>query len=221
MNAEIEGRLEYVEPAKCWVLKHDTGTTPHVKSFGRLDWDAPYRALKCWDRLKHGDLCVDVGAYIGDSCVPMVERGASVIAVECQEDAYECLKRNLPCVEAFLRACGASDELTGVHGGVGGNTGARPLVQGDSMRTVRLDDLVGDRAVKLLKIDVEGYERHVLDGAKAIMAQRPIVVVERNEEAMRLFGTTWQDIVDRLPGYRIEEWQHTEAWLWDYVAWPE
>jgi FkbM family methyltransferase len=215
----MDERIEYVDGAKCWVLTNDTGITPYVKKLETLGWDYKYNNLECWEHVKPGDLCVDVGAYIGDSCVIMLARGAEVVAIEGQADAAECLRRNFPNIEVHEVACG-NGELVGLHGGAGGNMGARGIVPGDSLTTVRLDDIVGDRQVKVLKVDVEGYEAFVLRGAPKILAQRPIVVIERNDSALELYGSTWDEITALLPGYRFEVWQHTELRLWDYVAWP-
>ena len=216
----MEDRLEYVESANCWVLRNDSGITPYVKKINNIGWDLKYNNLACWKHVKPGDLCVDVGAYIGDSCAIMVALGAQVVAIEGQQDAAECLHRTFPGVELHRVACG-NGEAVGLHGGTGGNMGARGVVSGDELRTVRLDDIVGDRQVKLLKVDVEGYEVFVLRGAPKVLAQRPIIVIERNDPALATYGTTWDDVLALLPNYRFETWQHTEARMWDYVAWPK
>lgn len=46
-------------------------------------------------------------------------------------------------------------------------------------QTRRLDSLIGDEKVDLIKIDVDGYEQRVIDGAKATLtAQHPILILE-------------------------------------------
>ena len=217
---DILDRLEFVEAAKCWVLKHDNGITPYVKERGRLNWDDAYNALVCWREVNAGDLCVDIGAYIGDTCVPMLERGARVVAVECQPDAFECLTRNLPCVEAYRCAIGEGEEVA-LHGGVGGNTGGRCIQKGSGTTTVSADSIIAGRSPKLVKIDVEGYECHVLRSMRLTLDRcRPIILIERNDPAICAQGGSWDEALSLLPWYRLEEWQHTGAELWDYIAWP-
>jgi FkbM family methyltransferase len=219
-RCDMGNRLEYIESAKCWGLRNDNAITELVRNANKLDWDEPYNNLKCWGMLVPGDLCVDVGAYIGDSCVPMVREGARVVAIECQPDAFECLKRNIASAETHLATCGCG-ELVGLHGGEAGNMGARCVVPGNNVSTVPLDSIVGHRKVRLLKIDVEGYEAQVLRGASEVLSHRPIVIIERNDDALENHGSTWDEVLSLLPGYRFEEWGHTEDRLWDYVAWPE
>lgn len=53
----------------------------------------------------------------------------------------------------------------------------------------RLDDVAGDRTATLLKIDVEGFEVHVLRGARALLDRdRPIVLTEVIEKHLRNAG---------------------------------
>lgn len=216
----VEERIEFIAGAWCWVLKHDTGITPHVKSKGRLDWDDEMNSLPCWLSVGPGDWCLDIGAYIGDSAVPMLKRGASVIAAECQPDAFECLTRNVPCVEAHRVACGHGESYSLRHQ-VGGNTGARALERGSDHVTVTVDSLVADRRIKLAKIDVEGFECNVLRGmAETISKSRPIVVIERNDSGLREQGGSFDEMRQLLPGYEWTEWRHSESELWDYVATP-
>jgi len=58
-------------------------------------------------------------------------------------------------------------------------------------------DSYGFTDVDIIKIDVEGYELQVLDGADQTIAQnRPIVQVECVETQPRAFGRTIQDLMD-------------------------
>ncbi len=64
-----------------------------------------------------------------------------------------------------------------------------------SVPTAKLDDLVDGRAPKLIKIDVEGAELGVLQGAgDTIAAHRPIVVFEHGLGGSDIYGTDPSDI---------------------------
>ncbi len=66
------------------------------------------------------------------------------------------------------------------------------------VRQRRLDDLVSD-SVSLLKIDVEGAELGVLEGAARVVGSRPLIVVES------LGGGTLAQLQRFLPGYSFSE----------------
>lgn len=64
-----------------------------------------------------------------------------------------------------------------------------------SVPTAKLDDLASDRAPKLIKIDVEGAEMGVLQGAaNTIGKHRPIVVFEHGLGGSDIYGTDPSDI---------------------------
>lgn len=57
--------------------------------------------------------------------------------------------------------------------------------EGTSVPTVRLDDVVGDRVVSVMKLDVEGHEPAVLRGATRLLAERRLrhIVFEEHQGA--------------------------------------
>ena len=77
---------------------------------------------------------------------------------------------------------------------------------------VRLDDAV-DGPVDLVKIDVEGFEPSVLDGARGVLQASPnaILIVELNPAALRHGGQTPQALLDRLPPDRWALWLVDDA----------
>jgi FkbM family methyltransferase len=71
-----------------------------------------------------------------------------------------------------------------------------------SVRTARLDDeLPGDFAPALIKIDVEGGELGVLRGAQRTLAtHRPVVIFEHGQGAAEHYGATSGDVWEVLDG---------------------
>jgi len=80
-----------------------------------------------------------------------------------------------------------------------------------------LDDYQLDN-VSLIKIDVQGYEPYVLDGAKqTILKNKPTIFIEIEPEHLEMFGFNKWDVFNRLHelGYKVIH-DHT----FDYVAIP-
>jgi FkbM family methyltransferase len=139
-----------------------------------------YRA---WQRhLQAGDLFVDAGANVGVYSVLAGELGASVVSIEAGAEAAAELRRNMALngygVEVHELA--VADRVGEVAFVVDGDTmgGMRPGAAGEiaqlpsvTVPCTTLDEIVGDRAVAGLKLDVEGTERLVLQGAARLLAR--------------------------------------------------
>lgn len=163
--------------------------------------DAP--EMRAWRRiLRPGDRFVDVGAHVGLYSLWALDVGASVTAVEPNPDAARQLRANLErnrytaeVVEGALgatpgRMAMAGQDLLRQHlvledapadgdGGGGGSVEVRVL-----------DDVAGDQTVRGLKIDVEGAERLVLEGARRLIREARIDVLqlEWNDCSLSLLG---------------------------------
>lgn len=140
------------------------------------------------------EAAVDVGAYIGTHAVffGAVMGLAPVIAFEPNPDVLATLAQNLRANALSDRsvvvncALGANEGNTSLQSGALNNLGTtRVVAELSEHRTVRmttLDDELKRRGVErvaLIKIDVEGSELDVLEGAlKTIRDCRPILCVE-------------------------------------------
>lgn len=140
------------------------------------------------DLLSPDQLVVDVGACIGTHSV--FAAGvcqARVIAIEPNEKSANLLRRNLALngLDANVRVeqfgLGAAPSHARIMQQPAHNQGMSALaVAEDGDITIRrLDDLNLDGPVRLIKIDVEGMEPAVLEGAAATLQRdRPILIVE-------------------------------------------
>lgn len=134
--------------------------------------------------LDPGDIAIDCGANVGKFTVPMAKTGAEVYAFEPNPDAYACLLENtagysnihaaqaavttMPGpVKLFLHRYAADDP---VHFSSGSSlVGSKRNVRTD--RYTMVDGVqfteflrgLGDRRVRLLKMDIEGAEVDVLN----------------------------------------------------------
>ncbi len=152
-----------------------------------------------------GSVAIDVGANLGEWTVPF----ARAVGAAGRVLAIEPTPRSAAALEATLAAnalrhaevirCAAGDRDGVAEFAVPIVTSARsdtgtarigPALPGHQALQVlvrALGSLVAEHGLDrldLIKIDVEGSERHVLDGAAAILCRhRPVLVIETGHEA--------------------------------------
>ena len=158
-------------------------------------------------------LVVDVGANLGYFTNYAASFG-------CRVKVFEPLPRALRYINASLLLNGFGERATVIHaaasdtGGMAyisencNNTGFSKVTETGTVpvRTVRLDEEIEEEEVLLLKIDVEGFEMNVLDGARALKVRNMIVEMKTNDkERKREF------INERIDeGYRV--WSYCESY---------
>jgi FkbM family methyltransferase len=194
--------------AKIYVDTRDTSLAPHIMVEG--DWE-PWVTNAIATKLQEnkGCLFIDVGANVGWYTLLAAGMNAShVYAFEPNPRMVELLRKTLAVnglrdrVTLTEAACGAEPgimELVLNHEEAGGAHVAplaRPpmidaLCDGECS-VVRLDDVVLARHLSdgtgqkilpiIIKIDVEGYEPHVLAGAPELLALHPILFIEHHRD---------------------------------------
>ena len=161
--------------------------------------------------IKPGNTVLDVGANFGALTLPMAQLVGGhglVYAFEPQPQIYDLLYRNIKQNElenvvlyncAVGSSCGDISipnlESTGSHNYSGVSIGS-----GDMTAKLMIIDSLLLENVNFIKIDVEGFEREVIKGARETIKRcRPFLYVEndRPENSSRLIS----DIVDL--GYRL------------------
>lgn len=168
--------------------------------------------------VRPGAALVEVGANIGALTVPLARLagpGGRVLAVEPQRAVYNVLCANLALngllnVDPIRAAAGKSagradiavlgyDRKTNFGGLALGKGMEAPSEQ---VAMIAIDDL-GLTRLDLLKVDVEGFETEVIEGARATLERlRPALFVEndRRDHSSRLIETI------QAAGYRL--WWH-------------
>ena len=136
---------------------------------------------------------VDVGAHVGFRSYYLALAFARVEAFEPSELFAQCFERNVRAKAVTLHRVALGEAQGEIALEVDAeNTGAthvRPGAQEGAQKLPmrRLDDYALEE-VDLVKIDVEGYERRVLEGGRDTLARcRPVVIVEQKDFAGR-FG---------------------------------
>ena len=128
---------------------------------------------------------VDVGANYGDSSIWWAKKfGASVIAFEPLEHVFKILEQNVKlnevCVKAYNKALGNGSDIFG-------NWKDTMLIKGGDVKygTEKLDSY-GLSQVDILKIDVEGFEYEVIQGAEnTIRKFKPRIILETHSKELR------------------------------------
>lgn len=168
-----------------WLPDSDNYFGSIIEKTGGFDVDRLRLALANVENFR---CAVDIGAHVGTWAKTMAVRFRSVIAFEPAPDTLACLARNLfgtGNVTIYPYAVGNQrvDATVMADPLRPGNTGARYMdfgKSGSTIRTVILDEVIDGRSdIDFIKIDVEGAEYKVVDGArKTIARNRPTVLIE-------------------------------------------
>ena len=189
----------------------------HPSNLSEQLWIAPETRIEAlaffYAYLKPGDRVLDIGANIGDTVLTaaiQVGPEGQVWAVEPHPRTYQFLVSNLELnhirnVETLNCAVGETsgevvfaDDRRDDMNRVGIGTLTVPLA--------RLDDLVKCRdSIALLKVDVEGYEKPVIDGASEILANTCSIHFEVSRRHFSWFGYSIRDLLGSLRsnGFRL------------------
>ena len=143
-------------------------------------------------RLSPGDLVIDVGANVGNHTVFLAAvAGARVVAFEPNGNLANVLNVSVRqnALEERVRveevALGREESIGHFEEELPGNLGAQRVEIGDGpLRIVPLASYTFEQPIRAIKIDVEGMELDVLQGANEhLEEQRPLLYVECQDEA--------------------------------------
>ena len=176
--------------------------------------------------LRAGDIVIDIGAHIGLFTMLM----GALVGPLGRVYAFEPLDANADLLERSIAENRFGDRVIFRRAAVGATSGAGMLTfpaetlntggayllrEGTAPLTgnlkksvpiVRLDDVVTERPVRMIKMDVEGAEPQVLRGARRLLREdRPIVVSELHPTQLdRASGVTAREFLEeaRQAGYR-------------------
>jgi FkbM family methyltransferase len=182
--------------------------------------------------VKKTDVVLDCGAHIGYHTLQLSKLCQTVHAFECNPKTYLYLKKNVQHVKnVVINKCGLSDRLgtTTINYCADFNTGMcalndNPMEKPQQIQSlnqeVKVDLLTIDSLqigrVNFMKIDVEGYERKLIDGAiETINRCKPIMVIEvwinnNQETSLEHTKTLFYDLLDI---YDIERILNTPDYL--------
>jgi FkbM family methyltransferase len=176
--------------------------------------------------LRRGDIVVDIGAHIGFFTMQM----GALVGPLGRVYAFEPLDANADLLERSIEENRFGDRVIFQRAAVGAVTGGgvltfpretlntggayllregRAPLTGNlkkSVTVVCLDDVVTERPVRLIKMDVEGAEPQVLRGAQRLLHEdRPIILSELHPAQLdRASGMTAREFLEDVQqaGYR-------------------
>ncbi len=171
--------------------------------------------------IKEGDICFDVGANVGY----YTNLFASITGKSGKVFSVEPLLRNVRLIELatainqtdeivkVLRA-GASSEDSEVSFSFDGDSSYASVKANDGknagvvIQCKKIDSIVSDfnlPKIDILKMDVEGWEYHALQGMKDVLAdpqKRPrLMMIELYSDHLRKYSSSIADICKFLSGY--------------------
>jgi FkbM family methyltransferase len=195
-----------------------------VESGGRLE---PGTVAVMQAILREGDVVLDVGANIGLTVIPAARRvGTSgrVIAVEPASRVMGLLRRSLAMDgldgRVTLHACAAGEAAGRAVLNIGPISGHSSLLglpgaeRTEEVEVRALDELVEPGTpVRLVKIDVEGYEPEAWRGMRRIVAENPALAVlaEFGPEHLRRAGISPEDWMGLFTGAGFTAFEVEEA----------
>lgn len=196
-----------------------------VETAGRLE---PGTLRVACTLAQEGGLAVDVGAHVGTFTVPLARRvgpGGLVVAAEPTPRTAGALRRTLALnglqdrVALHECAVGGGEGRARLHvAAVGSHNSLLPLGDegvGEVEVAVRpLDALVpAGRAASVIKVDAEGMELEVLQGAGRVLAESPRVglIAEFGPSHLVRTGAAIADWLDAFRAHGFVPWEIEES----------
>jgi FkbM family methyltransferase len=208
--------LTFTGPARDCITRHIYRLGSHEPAIARYLIDHV--------RLGAQDIALDVGANLGWYSV-LLNRlsvpGARIFAFEPDPESYRLLNKNLHAndaarVTAFNLALGDSPGIATLHRYRHSNNGRHTLLAGgntsggvvdvpvNTLESFWTTNELGDRPIRFLKIDVEGFEYFVLRGAGELLNRCACVLLEYTPEALRRAGLEPASLVDLLIATKLK-----------------
>lgn len=180
---------KWVNGLRFYAQKGDAGIVPNIY-FKLFDYEESMFVL---EHISENDLFVDIGANMGHFSLLAASKGAKVISVEPIPSTYKKLKKNIQ-LNSFAETIEAKNIGIGSKKGtlrficdkdVMNKVAIHDTVNTIEVKVDTLDNLLFDLSPKMIKIDVEGYEKFVLIGGDNVLKNRQLsyLLVELNQSS--------------------------------------
>jgi len=199
-----------------WIIQKDgmslISPTPKFIGFGIKEFENRFEKFFKIDK---GNVCLDVGACIGDTTVPMMiktGRNGFVIVIEPDTTNIKFLEQNLKQRDVLFTII--KKAVWNKKGTIKFNIHKTPtghsIIDGDNRNEFvevecdTLDNLLEGRGhIDFAKIDVQGAEVEVLEGAQQFLEQVPKLVVETHDRK-NLNKRTYPKVIEMLEAKRYD-----------------
>jgi FkbM family methyltransferase len=219
-------------------LCHVGDFSGEVPFYNRGYSGAEIRLMAEWCRLHPHSLVFDVGANVGFVATQLAQAGHSancrILAFEPVYHTFAKLTESIQRLELEAQVsalcCAVSDRGGGVCSVAFDKSHSLfAQVRHDTLNSqagdtltwcpeVTLDSVVESIGCKptLVKIDVEGYEAHVLRGARTLLENpdAPVVCFELNPKTLSEVGSDINSVATALKGYRffyLDDFEHQKV----------
>ena len=191
-----------------WVLygQHDKPTFLDDASNGaqQLQRDAALEYVKQWR------VCLDIGSNIGQWTRPLSRKFQSVVCFEPNPNFRECFNMNIDENNVVLWPVGLSDKEHKAKQGFNSTV----LQNKEGEIDCRTLDSFGLTNVDFVKIDVDGFEIPLLNGAKqTLIKNNPVINIEMKKDKRNNITQQCAYILKDL-GYKFHKrTKSDEVWL--------
>jgi FkbM family methyltransferase len=191
-----------------WVLygQHDKPTFLDDASNGaqQLQRDAALEYVKQWR------VCLDIGSNIGQWTRPLSRKFQSVVCFEPNPNFRECFNMNIDENNVVLWPVGLSDKEHKAKQGFNSTV----LLNEEGGIHCRTLDSFGLTNLDFVKIDVDGFEIPLLNGAKeTLIKNNPVINIEMKKDKRSNIAQQCEHILQDL-GYKFHKrTKSDEVWL--------
>lgn len=187
-----------------------------------MDWKAYFRigeeeSKAVFNKIKQDFTIIDVGANLGYYALHFADKAkkGKVFCFEPDPGNFKKLERNIgennhQNIQLFNYGLGSGTGTFYLGVIDANNTGMNSIVSIDNNREIahneiyikaldEVEELQNHSKIDLIKVDIEGYEYHFLEGAKTtIQKHHPIIFMELCDEHLRRQNSSAKEIISFL-----------------------
>ena len=194
-------------PNSFWVLYGQHTKPTYLEDAGngqQAQRDAALQYIKQWR------VCLDIGSNIGQWTRPLSKKFESVVCFEPNPNFRECFEKNIQEKNVLLWPYGLSDKEHKAKQ----DFNSTVLHEEDGDIDCRTLDSFGLTNVDFVKIDVDGFEIPLLNGARETLSKNdPVINIEMKRDKRTDIVVKCESILKDL-GYKFQKRvKSDEVWL--------